>query len=58
MELTVNLARLNVIGDILGAAAIDLAADGESSTENLEDGTLARLTVCASVSFHILAPAH
>lgn len=38
-KLTVNLARLNVIGDILGAAAIDLAADGESSTENLKDTT-------------------
>lgn len=38
--LTVNLASLDVIGDILGAAAIDLAADGESSTEDLKDGTL------------------
>lgn len=39
VKLTVNLARLNVIGDILGAAAINLAADGESSTENLKDTT-------------------
>jgi len=38
--LTVNLASLDVIGDILGAATIDLAADGESSTEDLKDGTL------------------
>lgn len=38
-KLTVNLASLDVIGDILGAAAIDLAADGESSTENLKDTT-------------------
>jgi len=35
-----NLARLNVVGDVLGAAAIDLAAGGESGTENLLDGTL------------------
>lgn len=38
-KLTVNLARLDVIGDILGAAAVDLAADGESSTEDLKDTT-------------------
>lgn len=38
--LTVNLASLDVIGDILRAAAIDLAADRESSTEDLKDGTL------------------
>jgi hypothetical protein len=35
----VNLASLDVVRDILGAAAIDLAADGESSTENLENTT-------------------
>lgn len=35
-----DLARLNVIADVLGAAAIDLAAGGESSSENLLDGTL------------------
>jgi hypothetical protein len=39
----VNLASLDVIRDILGAAAIDLAADGESSTEDLKDNTLERL---------------
>jgi hypothetical protein len=39
-ELTVNLARLDVVADVLRAAAIDLAADGESSTEDLKDGTL------------------
>jgi hypothetical protein len=42
-KLTVNLASLDVVRDILGAAAIDLAADGESSTEDLEDNTLERL---------------
>lgn len=35
-----NLARLNVVGDVFGAAAIDLAASGESSSEDLFDGTL------------------
>lgn len=35
-----NLARLNVVRDILRAAAIDLAAGAESSAENLLDGTL------------------
>jgi hypothetical protein len=39
----VNLASLDIVRDILGAAAIDLAADGESSTQNLKDGTLERL---------------
>jgi hypothetical protein len=39
-KLTIDLASLDVVRDILGAAAIDLAADGESSTQNLEDGTL------------------
>lgn len=34
---------MDVIGDVLGAAAVDLAADGEGSTEDLEDGTLERL---------------
>jgi hypothetical protein len=34
---------VDVIGDVLRAAAIDLAADGEGSTEDLEDGTLQRL---------------
>lgn len=36
---TVNLASLDIVGDVLGAAAIDLAADGEGSTEDLEDST-------------------
>lgn len=35
---TVNLASLDVVADILGATAINLAADGESSTEDLENG--------------------
>lgn len=42
-KLTVNLASLDVVRDILGAAAIDLAADGESSTEDLENNTLESL---------------
>lgn len=37
-QLTVNLAGLDIVADILGAAAIDLAADGEGSTQDLEDG--------------------
>jgi hypothetical protein len=37
--LTIDLASLDVVGDILGAAAIDLATDGESGTEDLKDGT-------------------
>lgn len=40
---TVNLASLDVVRDVLGAAAVNLAADGESSTEDLKDGTLERL---------------
>jgi hypothetical protein len=39
-ELTVDLASLDVVADVLRAAAIDLAANGESGTEDLEDGTL------------------
>jgi hypothetical protein len=35
-----NLARLDVVGDVLGAAAINLATCAESSSENLLDGTL------------------
>ena len=42
-QLTVNLASLDVVADVLGAAAIDLAADGEGSTEDLQDGTLEAL---------------
>ena len=38
-KLTLNLARLDVVGDVLGAAAIDLAAGGEGSSEDLLDGT-------------------
>ena len=37
---TLDLARLNLVRDILGAAAVDLAASAESSSENLLDGTL------------------
>ncbi|KAI9367870.1 hypothetical protein BJX61DRAFT_526488 [Aspergillus egyptiacus] len=36
----VNLAGLDVVADILGATAVDLATDGESSTEDLKNGTL------------------
>lgn len=39
-EHTVNLASLDVIANILGAATIDLAANRESGTEDLKDGTL------------------
>jgi hypothetical protein len=35
-----NLAGLDVVGDVLGAAAVNLAASGESSSEDLLDGTL------------------
>lgn len=35
-----DLSRLDVVRDVLGAAAIDLAASGESSAENLLDGAL------------------
>lgn len=38
-KLTIDLASLDIIGDILGAAAVDLAADRESSTEDLQDGS-------------------
>ena len=37
---TLNLARLNVVRDSLGATAINLAASAESSSEDLLDGTL------------------
>lgn len=39
-RLTLNLAGLNGVGDLLGALAINLATGGESGTENLLDGTL------------------
>lgn len=39
-KLTVNLASLDLIADILGAAAINLATNRESGTEDLKDGTL------------------
>ena len=35
-----DLAVVDVVRDGLGAAAIDLAAGGESSSEDLENGTL------------------
>jgi len=35
-----NLAGLDLVRDVLGAAAVDLAASAESSSENLENGTL------------------
>jgi hypothetical protein len=40
-----NLAGLDVVGDVLGAAAVNLAASGESSSEDLLDGTLGVLDV-------------
>ena len=42
-KLTLNLAGLDVVGDALGGAAVDLATGGESSADNLKDGTLERL---------------
>jgi hypothetical protein len=36
---TVNLAGLDIVADILGAAAVDLAANGKGSTEDLEHGS-------------------
>jgi hypothetical protein len=35
-----NLARLDVVGDVLGAAAVNLATSAESSSEDLLNGTL------------------
>jgi hypothetical protein len=35
-----DLAGLDVVRDVLGAAAVDLAASAESSSDNLENGTL------------------
>lgn len=43
LKLTLNLAGLDVVGDALGGAAVDLAASGEGSADNLKDGTLERL---------------
>lgn len=37
-ELTVDLARIDLLLDDLGALAVDLAADREGSTEDLLDG--------------------
>ena len=42
-KLTLNLAGLDVVGDALGGAAVNLATGGESSADNLKDGTLERL---------------
>lgn len=39
-KLTLNLAGLDVVGDALGGAAVDLAASGEGSANDLEDGAL------------------
>lgn len=36
---TVNLASLDVVRDVLGAAAVNTATDRESGTEDLKDGT-------------------
>lgn len=35
-----DLAGLDVVGDGLGAAAVDLATGGEGSSEDLENGAL------------------
>lgn len=43
LKLTLNLAGLDVVGDALGGAAINLAASGEGSADDLKDGTLERL---------------
>lgn len=40
LGLTLNLASLNVVRNVLGATAVNLAAGGEGSTEDLLDGTL------------------
>ena len=37
---TVNLAGLDVVADILGAATVNTETDRESSTQDLKDGTL------------------
>jgi hypothetical protein len=42
-KLTLNLAGLDVVGDALGGAAIDLATSGESSADNLKNSSLERL---------------
>lgn len=39
-KLTLNLAGLDVVGDALGGAAVDLATGGEGSADNLKDSTL------------------
>ena len=39
-KLTLNLAGLDVIGDALGGAAVDLATGGEGSADNLKDSSL------------------
>ena len=38
--LTLNLSVIDLVLDVLGALAIDLAADAESSSEDLLDGSL------------------
>jgi hypothetical protein len=40
----VNLASLDVVGDVLGAAAVNTATNRESGTEDLKDGTLELLS--------------
>lgn len=49
-KLTLNLSRLDIIRDILWRAAINLASDGESSSEDLLDGTLQLL--CKGLEAH------
>lgn len=36
-ELTIDATLLDLVADVLGASAIDLAANTEASTENLEN---------------------
>lgn len=43
-ELTINLASLDVIRDVLGRATINLAPDRESGTEDLKNNTLQLLS--------------
>lgn len=40
VKLTLNLASLDGVRDALGAATVDLAAGGEGSADDLEDGAL------------------
>lgn len=45
---TINLPRLDLIADILGASSINLASNAESSSENLKDSSFQLLSQGAS----------